>query len=221
VTVDSHTERDGDAGADAAQRPGRAAGTRWQTLVQWMLPIVVTSIIFGTIYVVTQQLDRLSANDDPLRLASQVAAELREGQTTTVNSQPHVDLERSLALFVVVENSQGSPTSGSGFLKNQLVSLPTGVLSNAAQTGRDDVTWEPEHGLRFATVTLKVGDQFVSAGQSLAPSEDRDNTFRQLIGFGWLASMIVICGSLYWLRRVRAGVLRQSVERSPAPHSSE
>jgi hypothetical protein len=191
----------------------------WQTLVRWLAPIAVTSIIFGTIYVVTQQLDRLSANDGPLRLASQVAAEVREGQSTTVNAQPHVDLERSLAPFVVVENSQGSATAGSGFLKNRLVSLPTGVLSNAARTGRDDVTWEPESGLRFATVTLKVDDQFVSAGQSLAPSEDRDNTFRELIGFGWLASMVVICGCLYLLRRIR--LRQQPAEQSPAPRSSE
>jgi hypothetical protein len=174
----------------------------WRTLVRWFAPIAVTSILFGTIYVVTQQLDRLGANDDPLRLASQVAAEVREGQSTTVNAQPHVDLERSLALFVVVENSQGSATAGSGFLKGKLVSLPTGVLSNAARSGQDDVTWQPENGLRFATVTLKVGDQFVSAGQSLKPSENRDNTFRQLIGFGWLASMVVICGSLFFLRRL-------------------
>jgi hypothetical protein len=191
----------------------------WRTLVRWLLPVVVTTIIFGTIYVVTQQLDRLSANDDPLRLASQVAAELREGQSATIHAQPHVDLQRSLALFVVVENSQGSATAGSGFLKNQLVSLPTGVLANAAISGRDDVTWEPERGLRFATVTLRVGDQFVTAGQSLAPSEDRDNTFRQLIGFGWLASMVVICGSLYWMRRVELRL--RSAERSPTPRSSE
>ena len=189
--------------------------------IRWLVPIVVTSIVFGTIYVVTQQLDRLSANDDPLRLASQIAAELREGQSTTINAQPHVDLERSLALFVVVENSQGTATSGSGYLKNQLVSLPTGVLSNAARTGHDDVTWQPEAGLRFATVTLKVGDQFVSAGQSLAPSEDRDGTFRELIGFGWLVSMLVILGSLFWLRRIRAGLPPGSAEQSPAPHSSE
>lgn len=177
--------------------------------------------MFGTIYVVTQQLDRLSANDGPLRLASQVAAELREGQSKTINAQPHVDLERSLALFVVVEDTQGAATSGSGFLKGQLVSLPTGVLSNAARTGRDDVTWQPESGLRFATVTLKVGDQFVTAGQSLAPSEDRDDTFRQLIGLGWLGSMLVILGSMFWLRRITAGLLRDSAGRSQVPHSSE
>jgi hypothetical protein len=175
---------------------------RWGALLRWLMPIVVTTVLFGTVYVVTQQLDRSQANDAPLRLASQVAAELREGLTTTVDAQPHVDLSRSLAPFVVVENAQGIPTSGSGFLQGALVSLPTGVLSSAAQSGRDDVTWQPGHGLRFATVTLKVGDQFVSAGQSLAPSEDRLGTFQLLIGFGWLASMVVIGGCWVWLRRV-------------------
>jgi hypothetical protein len=185
------------------------------------MPIVVTTIIFGTIYVVSQQLDRLSANDDPLRLASQVAAELREGQSTTIDAQPHVDLARSLALFVVVENAQGTATAGSGFLKNQLVSLPTGVLSDAGRTGRDDVTWQPESGLRFATVTLRVGDQFVSAGQSLAPSEDRDTTFQELVGFGWLAAMLVILGCWFWTSRIIAAAMRASAGRSPAPRSSE
>ncbi len=80
------------------------------------MPIVVTTILFGTIYVVATQVDRLSANDTPLRLASQVAAELREGQQATLTAQPHVDLERSLVPFVVVENEQGSPTAGSGCL---------------------------------------------------------------------------------------------------------
>jgi len=54
-----------------------------------------------------------------------------------------------------------------------------------------------QHGLRFATVTLKVGNQFVSAGQSLKPSEERDGTFQLLVGFGWLVSMLAIGGA--WL----------------------
>src|ERR1700710_239956 len=166
----------------------------WGALLRWLMPIVVTTIIFGTIYVVTQQLDRLSANDAPARIASQVAAELREGQSTTLGAQPHVDLSRSLAPFVVVEDAQGSATAGSGFLKGSLVSLPTGVLASAAKTGTDDITWQPQRGLRFATVTLKVGNQFVTAGQSLAPSEDRAGTFELLIGFGWLRSVVFVRG---------------------------
>jgi hypothetical protein len=188
--------------------------------LQRIAAIVVVTILFGTIYVVVQQLDRLSANDAPLRLASQVAAEVREGQSATLDAQPHVDLSRSLAAFVVVEDAQGAASAGSGFLRGSLVSLPTGVLASAAKTGEDNVTWQPQAGLRFATVTLRVGDQFVSAGQSLKPSEDRDGTFQLLIGVGWLMAMLVLGGTWYWSYRVTLQLRRESAAQSQAPHSS-
>jgi hypothetical protein len=193
----------------------------WPIWVRRLAAVFVATILFGTIYVVAQQLDRLGANDAPLRLASQVAAELREGQTTTVDAQPHVDLSRSLAPFVVVEDAQGRASNGSGFLKGSLVSLPTGVLATAAKSGQDNVTWQPASGLRFATVTLRVGDQFVSAGQSLTPSEDRDGTVRLLAGFGWLVSMLVFAAAWFALYRIRLEMQRRSVAQSQAPHSSE
>jgi hypothetical protein len=193
----------------------------WPMRAGRLAALIVVTILFGTIYVVAQQLDRLGANDDPLRLASQVAAELREGQTTTVDAQPHVDLSRSLAPFVVVEDAQGRASDGSGFLKGSLISLPSGVLASAAKSGQDNVTWQPASGLRFATVTLRVGDQFVSAGQSLKPSEDRDGKFRLLVGLGWLVSILVLAAVWFALYRVRLAMQRRSVAQSQALHSSE
>jgi hypothetical protein len=172
-------------------------GSQWQLRLLMFATIIVATILFGTIYVVAQQLNRQSANDAPLRLASQVAAELRKGQASTLDTQTHVDLSQSLAAFVVIEDAKGNPSAGSGFLQGSLVSLPTGVLESAATRGQDNVTWEPQPGLRFATVTLKVGEQFVSAGQSLKPSEDRVDTVQLLVGFGWFVSMLVLGGA--WL----------------------
>jgi hypothetical protein len=173
-------------------------GSQWQLGLPRIAAIIVVTILFGTVYVVAQQLDRLSANDAPLRLASQVGAELRAGESTTLDAQSHVDLSRSLAAFVVVEDAQGNPSAGSGFLHGSLISLPTGVLASAAASGQDNVTWEPESGLRFATVTLRVGDQFVSAGQSLKPSENRDGTIRLLVELAWLVSILVLSGAWIW-----------------------
>jgi hypothetical protein len=194
---------------------------RWSLWLPRLASIIVATILFGTIAVVAQQVDRLSANDGPLRLASQVAAELREGQMTTLNAQPHVDLSRSLAAFVVVEDAQGQSSGGSGFLKGSLVSLPTGVLASAAKSGRDSVTWQPTSTLRFATVTLKVGDQFVSAGQSLSPTEQRDGTVQLLVALGWLVAMLVFGGVWFWMYRIRLGWQRRFAEQSQVPHSSE
>jgi hypothetical protein len=174
-------------------------------ILAWCAAIAVTTLLFGTVYVVAQQLGRLGANDAPLRLATQVASEVRGGQSATLAAQPHVDLSRSLAPFVVVEDAQGRTTAGSGFLDNKLVSLPTGVLADAARGGEDDVTWQPQGDLRFATVTLRVGDRFVTAGQSLKPSEDRDSTIQLLVGLSWLTAMLVIGGCWYFSERLRAG----------------
>lgn len=195
-------------------------GSWWRLRLPRIAAVIVATILFATVYVVAQQLDRQSANDEPLRLASQVAAELREGQTTTIDAQPHVDLSRSLAVFVVVEDAQGQSTNGSGFLRGSLVSLPSGVLASAAKSGRDNVTWQPESGLRFATVTLKVGNQFVSAGQSLDPTETRDGAIMLLVGAGWLVSMLVFGAAWFWSYRIRLGLQRATAARSRAPRSS-
>jgi hypothetical protein len=188
-------------------------GSQWQLGLPRIATIIFATILFGTVYAVAQQLDRLSANDAPLRLASQVGAELRAGQSTTLDAQPHVDLAQSLAAFVVVEDAQGNPSAGSGFLQGSLISLPTGVLASAGTSGQDNVTWEPQSGLRFATVTLRVGDQFVSAGQSLKPSEDRDGTVRLLVGLGWLVSMLVLSG--VWILCYLLSIRRQEASSTP------
>jgi hypothetical protein len=190
-------------------------GSQWQLYVSRIAAIIVLTILFGTVYVVAQQLDRLSANDSPLRLASQVAAELREGRSRTLDAQSHVELSRSLAAFVVVEGAKGGASVGSGFLQGALVSLPSGVLASAAANGQDKVTWEPQPGLRFATVTLKVGDQFVSAGQSLKPSEARDGIIRLLVGVGWLGSILVLGGVWFWFYLV--AIRRQATKDAEYP----
>ena len=169
----------------------------------WAAAVIVTSILFGTLYLALQQLDRQSANDAPLRLASQVATEVREGQSATIDAQPHVDLSRSLAPFVVIEDAQGTPTAGSGYLDGKLVSLPSGVLSAAAANNQDAVTWQPRRGLRFATVTVPVGTQFVSAGQSLTPIESRDGNLMLITGLAWLVSVLVIAAAWFVRRRLR------------------
>jgi hypothetical protein len=161
-------------------------------LLPWCAALVITSLAFATIWIVALQFDRLAAVETPERLASQVAAEIRGGQTSTIDAQPHVDLSRSLAAFVVVENAQGSATSGSGYLSNALVSLPTETLGRAAASGTAFDSWEPRPGLRFATVTVRVGDQFVSAGQSLSPTESRDASFAPIIGGAWLLALIAL-----------------------------
>jgi hypothetical protein len=164
--------------------------------------MIVTTILFATLLAALLLEDRAAANDAPAALASQVAAEIAGGQSDTIDAQPHVDLSRSSTAFVVVEDAQGRATAGSGYLRNALVSLPNDVLAAAAKNGRDDATLS--FGERsFATVTLKAGDGFVSAGQPLAAVDARAGSSVLLVGIAWLVAILVLCAAWFRTARIR------------------
>lgn len=158
--------------------------------IPWITAALVVSVLVGTAYVLAQQEARLSANDEPGRLASQVASELRTGSTKTVDSLQPVQLKDSLATWVVVVGPAGSV--GSGYENGALASLPKGVLDTARRTGEDNVTWRSASGQRFATVSIAAGNSVVTAGQSLVPTERRIDAFTALAAFGWLAAMVLL-----------------------------
>ena len=174
-------------------------------LMAVLLAVVLTVGLFGTIYVVAQQLERQGADDVPQRLASQVAAELRTGSTETVDGAPAVDLGRSLAPFVEVVTRSGEVSHGTAMLDGVSPALPSGVLAAARREGSDAVTWQPRAGLRFATVELAVGSRVVVAGQSLAPNESRTEGIGLLILIAWAVTSLVAAGGIYlvtWWRTV-------------------
>ncbi len=166
-------------------------------VLPWLAGAAVVTALFGSLYIAVQQVERLGADDAPQRLASQVASELRGG-SRSVFSPRTVDLSSGLAAFVIVYDSGDRPVSGNGELDGQLASVPRGVLDD---TRRDrsvhHVTWQPEPGLRFATVEIAVGDRVVLAGQSLSPAEARIDSLGLLIAVGWIGTMVL--GAAFWL----------------------
>ena len=69
--------------------------------------------------------------------------------------------------------------------------LIAGVIATAVDQGDSSVTWQPQDGLRFATVELRAGDRVVMAGQSLEPSETRTQNLGALLLLGWLAGVVI------------------------------
>ena len=163
--------------------------------------------MFGTIFVVAQQVERQGADDAPQRLASQVAAEVRVGTTSTVDDAPGVDLGHSLAPFVVVVDASDSVAQGTASLEGAPLAIPRGVLQTARRSGSDAVTWEARDDLRFALVEIAVGSRVVVAGQSLAPSESRTDRLGLLVLIAWLgtsaAAVVGVYGDAAWARVVR------------------
>ena len=172
-------------------------------------PIVgalLITVIFGSIYVVAQQIERQGANDAPLRLASQLASTNGSpGATAGAAAGDHVDLAKSLALFYVVYDSTGTPVSGTGYLDGALATLPHGVIDTARSSGEDRVSWQPRPGLRFATVAVAAGPNVIVAGQSLAPSESRTDAVGALLLASWAGTIALLAAGfgVVWLWRRR------------------
>ena len=94
-----------------------------------------------------------------------------------------VDLERGLAPFVIVYDGQGKPLAGSGTLNGKLSAPPQGVFDFVRANGEERVTWQPERGVRIASVVRRSGAPaagFVLAGRSLREVEEREANLRRM-----------------------------------------
>ena len=158
-------------------------------LVVWMVGAFVLTAAFAAIFVTGQQLERMGADDAGQRLAAEVASSLPDGSESGPTT--HEDLGSSLQPFFVVYDSSGHPRFGTGYLNGSLATVPPGVLQ-AAASAPNKVTWQPQPGLRFATVSIRAGSETVLAGQSLAPSEARTDRMLPLLAVGWFVCIVAL-----------------------------
>jgi hypothetical protein len=158
-------------------------------VVPWVVGALVLTITLTALHLTAQQLDRQGADEQPIRLASQLAS---LDEIPDVAAADRVDLASSQAVFYVVYDASGAPVAGSGYLDGDLAQVPEGVVSIAAEHGENGVTWQPRDGLRFATIELAAGDGVIMAGQSLAPSETRTQNLGTLLLLGWVAGLVLL-----------------------------
>ena len=158
----------------------------------WLAPAAAATLLIGLVYTVAQQSMRLSANDVGVQLAEDAAAALEAGQVAAGLVGAPVDLARSLAPFTIVYDDAGQVVASSARLDGETPVLPAGVLGNARQRGESRITWQPQPGVRLATVVTRVGGAtpgFVVAGHSLREVERRIDELGLLVGVAWLATM--------------------------------
>jgi hypothetical protein len=154
-----------------------------------LLLAVLVTIGFGTIYVVAQQYGRSAANDAPIALAQSVASSLSTGASPASLVDMRLDTAATYQPFFVVYDQNFRPLAGTGYLNGELAHPDSGVFTHTAAGMYHTVTWQPQSGVRVASVETKAGSYYVLAGQSLKLTENRDDIVLALAAFGWLVSV--------------------------------
>lgn len=166
-----------------------------RNILRVFFPLAVVITLFsGMLYVAVQQVLRQSANDPQIQMAEDAASALASGKPVeSVVPASVVDIAASLSPYLVVYDDAGKPIAASGLLHNQMPALPPGVFDYVRQKGEDRITWQPEPGVRSAAVVTRAGGSrpgFVLAGRSLREVENRETNMEQLLGLGWLGTLL-------------------------------
>lgn len=176
---------------------------------RWIQLASVATALSLMIYMAVHQVGRQTADDPQVQLARDASAELASGiPSESVVGNGQVKLETSLAPWITVVDEKGEIVGSSARLRGELRTVPTGVLDHARSSGEERVTWQPEKGVRMATVIVHDRNGgFVVAGRSLQESEARTLMYGRLMLTGWLLTLV---GLLVVVAATEAGLLNRS-----------
>jgi len=161
-------------------------------LARWVQLAALATATSLLVYLAVLQVGRQIANDPQLQIARDASVATAGGQPAdAIVAGPQVDIGQSLAPWITMVDEKGAITSSSARLHGNLRTVPPGVFDLARQTGEVRVTWQPESGVRMATVVVhNRNGGFVVAGRSLEESEARTAAYGKMILLGWFATLI-------------------------------
>lgn len=163
------------------------------TLLLYWLPLAVAITgLSSLVYIATQQDMRIGANDPQIQMAEDTALLLQNGgdPQKIASAFPKVSIETSLAPYVIIYDEHHKPIAGSGFLHGNLPTIPEGVFAFASLWGDNRRTWQPEEGVRSATVVVPyhgIQNGYVLAGRSLREVEKREAILTLKVFLAWAA----------------------------------
>ncbi len=169
-----------------------------------LIYFILFSGVFVTLtflsYLLVQQDLRMSANDPQIQLAEDDARALSLGAVpaSVVSRGKSINISESLAPFVIVYDNKGLALESEAKLHNSIPIPPKGVFDYTRTNGEDRITWQPEDGVRMATVITRWqsgnSSGFVLAGRSIREVENRaQNLLRiTLVVTLWLVGLSLI-----------------------------
>ena len=166
--------------------------------------LTLTTFVAGAGYLISQQVLRMSANDPQIQLAEDAANRLAHGEIpAAVIPERHIDMATSLAPFILFCDDSGRPITGSALLNRSIPTIPRGVYDYVRSHGEERVTWQPQPGVRIASVVTRTTGGFVIAGRNLREIELRESMVFKLAAAIWLVVNCILLA--LWLLMPRFG----------------
>lgn len=161
------------------------------------LPLAaVSTILCLLVFVTVQQSLRTGANDPQIQMAEDAVRALERGDAIDkVVPAGKVEIERSLAPFLMVYDADGHALAGSGALHGQATAPPAGVFEFVSRRGEERVTWQPEAGVRLASIVRHTSAKpaaFVLAARSLREIEQRESYMQNVATGALVATFVAI-----------------------------
>lgn len=154
--------------------------------LRYIVAALVLTLSFGSLSGAVLWYNRSAAFDMPNMLATEYGSYIREGVEPSALQMEPVLIKSSYAPFIIVSDKTGKPVAGSANLDTQLPSLPKGVVEHATAKKNHAVVWSPIEDKQFATVTVKAGNYYVTAGQSLERVQQRCQQLVSITAIGFL-----------------------------------
>lgn len=178
----------------------------WPAFKRWFPLAIALTGVCGLIYMSVQQEYRQSLNDPQIQLARDSAAQMeRDGSAIFLENWDRIDIHESVAPFVAVYDKNGTAIVSSGVLRGSLPQPPKGVFEAAKASGENRVTWQPELGVRIATVIRPIpgSDGFVLAGRNMSEVEKRIKGMTTNLFAGWMVLLLLTLGAQFLLEKLR------------------
>ncbi len=165
----------------------------------WVMFAIIATAVSGSMFLVVQQAVRMNANDPQIQLSEDAGIALAKGamySDIVLNRDiQSIDIEKSLAPFVIIYDESGKAVVGSGVLNGSYPMIPTGVFERAKINGENRSTWQPSTSTRVALVTRHFSGEksgFVVSGRSMREIDKRINQQFLFIGMVW-AILMILC----------------------------
>lgn len=167
-------------------------------LKAWLPFVVLATFMAGTVYMVTQQILRQSANDPQVQMSEDWADSIVNGTDPgRINLGAFIDPSHSLQPFGIIYDQDGNIIASSVSAPSTM-KQPDGVFDSVDKANNNEVkfTWQPSSGERYAVTIKRANLQdksyYVLAGRNIRLVESREQQVLWLTLAGWLVTIAAV-----------------------------